>query len=146
MTDAAGYVTNYVQLVGHHSLRIAAMGMSDRPPDADQRATMSRLAEEAFAAGAFGLSTGLIYPPGLFAREDEIASLAEILPPGRPYVTHMRGEGRMLMESIAEAVHIGEAAGRPVQVSHLKAAGRPVWGRMGEALELLDDARKGTST
>ena len=84
VTDAAGYVTNYVQLVGHHSLRIAAMGMSDGPPDADQRATMSRLAEEAFAAGAFGLSTGLIYPPGLFAREDEIASLAEILPPVGP--------------------------------------------------------------
>jgi N-acyl-D-aspartate/D-glutamate deacylase len=142
VTDAAGYVTNYAQLVGHHALRVAAMGMSDGVGDADQRSTMRRLAEESFASGGFGLSTGLIYPPGLFAGRDEIASLAELLPPGRPYVTHMRGEGRMLMDSIAEAVRIGEAADRPVQISHLKAAGRAVWGRMGEALQLLDDARK----
>jgi len=141
VTDAAGYVTNYAQLVGHHSLRVAAMGMADGPPDADALTTMRDLARQAFAAGAFGLSTGLIYPPGLFAQEDEIAALAEALPAGRPYVTHMRGEGRMLLDSIAEALRIGAAAGRPVQISHLKAAGRAVWGRMGEALQLIDDAR-----
>jgi N-acyl-D-aspartate/D-glutamate deacylase len=141
-TDAAGYVTNYAQLVGHHSLRVAAMGMSDGSPDADQLMTMRQLAERAFTAGAFGLSTGLIYPPGLFAQEDEIAAVAEVLPAGRPYVSHMRGEGNMLLDSIAEALRIGQAADRPVQISHLKAAGRAVWGRMGEALQLLDDARQ----
>ncbi|WP_448626394.1 N-acyl-D-amino-acid deacylase family protein [Geodermatophilus sp. URMC 64] len=141
VTDDAGYVTNYAQLVGHHSLRVAAMGMADGPPDAAQLATMRQLAEQAFDAGAFGLSTGLIYPPGLFAATEEITALAEVLPAERPYVTHMRGEGRMLLDSVAEAVRIGETAGRPVQISHLKAAGRAVWGRMGEALQLLDDAR-----
>jgi N-acyl-D-amino-acid deacylase len=141
VTDAAGYVTNYAQLVGHHSLRVAAMGMTDGRPDAGQLATMRDLAEQAFAAGAFGLSTGLIYPPGLFAGTDEIAAVAGVLPAGRPYVTHMRGEGRMLLDSLTEAVQIGETVGRPVQISHLKAAGRAVWGRMGEALGILDDAR-----
>jgi N-acyl-D-aspartate/D-glutamate deacylase len=141
-TDAAGYVTNYAPLVGHHSLRVAAMGMADGAPDADQLAAMRRATEEAFEAGAFGLSTGLIYPPGLFARDAEIQALAEVMPVDRPYVTHMRGEGRMLLDSIAEAIRIGENAGRPVQVSHLKAAGRAVWGRMGEALALLDAARE----
>lgn len=141
-TDAAGYVTNYAPLLGHHTLRVAAMGMADGPPDFAQLAQMRRAAEEGFAAGAFGLSTGLIYPPGLFADDAEIAALAAVLPAGRPYVTHMRGEGRMLLTSIREALRVGEAADRPVQVSHLKAAGRAVWGRMGEALALLDAARE----
>lgn len=141
-TDAGGYVTNYAPLVGHHALRVAAMGMADGAPDAAQLAAMRRAAEEAFEAGAFGLSTGLIYPPGLFARDAEIQALAEVMPADRPYVTHMRGEGRMLLDSVAEALRIGEAAGRPVQVSHLKAAGRAVWGRMGEVLAVLDAARE----
>lgn len=141
VTDAAGYVTNYAQLIGHHAVRVAAMGMTDGPPSPDQLATMRELAEQAFGAGAFGLSTGLIYPPGLFADTDEIAVLAKALPAERPYVTHMRGEGPMLLKSIEEALEIGKTAGRPVQISHLKAAGRAVWGRMGEALTLLEDAR-----
>ncbi|GAA1276785.1 amidohydrolase family protein [Pseudonocardia aurantiaca] len=142
-TDAAGYVTNYAPLVGHHALRVAAMGMADGAPDDQQLAAMRYSAEEAFGAGAFGLSSGLIYPPGLFAEDGEIHALAKTLPPGSPYVTHMRGEGRMLLDSVAEAIRVGEVSGRPVQVSHLKAAGRAVWGRMGEVLQLLDDARAG---
>ncbi|MFW3172654.1 N-acyl-D-amino-acid deacylase family protein [Geodermatophilus sp. CPCC 206100] len=139
--DGAGYVTNYAPLVGHHSLRVAAMGMADGAPDADQLAAMRHATEQALEAGAFGLSTGLIYPPGLFARDAEIQALAEVMPADRPYVTHMRGEGRMLLDSISEAIRIAEGSGRPLQVSHLKAAGRAVWGRMGEALALLDAAR-----
>jgi N-acyl-D-amino-acid deacylase len=140
-TDAAGYVTNYAPLAGHHALRIAAMGMSDAAPDAREQALMGRLLDEAAEAGAFGLSSGLIYPPGLFSETDELLELARRLPAGRPYVTHMRGEGAQLLSSVAEAVRIGEESGRPVQVSHLKAAGRPNWGLMERALDLLDAAR-----
>ncbi|MGI8614537.1 MAG: N-acyl-D-amino-acid deacylase family protein [Nocardioidaceae bacterium] len=140
-TDAAGYVTNYAPLVGHHALRVAAIGMADGAPEPEQLVAMRRSAEAAFAAGAFGLSSGLIYPPGLFAGAAEIHTLAAALPAGRPYVTHMRGEGRMLLDSVAEAVRVGEVSERPVQISHLKAAGRAVWGRMGEVLDLLDAAR-----
>jgi N-acyl-D-aspartate/D-glutamate deacylase len=140
-TDAAGYVTNYAPLAGHHALRIAAMGMSDQAPDADQLDLMGRLLDEAMEAGAFGLSSGLIYPPGLFSETDELLTLARRLPAGRPYVTHMRGEGAQLLASVAEAIRIGEESGRPVQVSHLKAAGKPNWGLMTEAIALLDAAR-----
>lgn len=141
--DAHGYVTNYVPLVGHHSLRIAAMGMSDAEPDDRQLRTMVGFVDEALDAGAFGLSTGLIYPPGVFATTDEIVALAKRLPPGRLYATHMRGEGPQLLQSIREALEVGGKSGRRVQISHLKAAGRPVWGTMPDALELLDAARAG---
>jgi N-acyl-D-aspartate/D-glutamate deacylase len=99
------------------------------------------LLDEAMEAGAFGLSSGLIYPPGLFSETDELLTLARRLPAGRPYVTHMRGEGAQLLASVAEAIRIGEESGRPVQVSHLKAAGKPNWGLMAEAIALLDAAR-----
>lgn len=140
-TDARGYVTNYAPLVGHHALRTAVMGMSDRNPDDKQLAAMGDLLDEAMAAGAFGLSSGLIYPPGLFAQTQELVELAKRLPEDRPYVTHMRGEGSQLLASIAEAVAIGEGAGRRVHISHLKTAGRPNWGQMQAALQQLDQAR-----
>jgi N-acyl-D-aspartate/D-glutamate deacylase len=139
--DARGYVTNYAPLVGHHALRVAVMGMSDAAPDDKELALMRDLLDEAMAAGAFGLSSGLIYPPGLFADTEELVELARGLPPARPYVTHMRGEGSQLMSSIGEAVTIGEQAGRRVHVSHLKTAGRHNWGRMTRALAELDAAR-----
>jgi N-acyl-D-amino-acid deacylase len=140
-TDARGYVTNYAPLVGHHALRVAVMGMSDGTPDDKQLVLMGDLLEEAMAAGAFGLSSGLIYPPGLFAQTQELVELAKRLPRSRPYVTHMRGEGSQLLASIAEAVAIGEGAGCRVHISHLKTAGRPNWGQMGVALDQLDRAR-----
>ena len=141
VTDRHGYVTNYVPLVGHHALRIAAMGMSDAAPDEQQLRVMTNLLDEAMAAGAFGLSTGLIYPPGVFAATDEVVALAQQLPEGRLYASHIRGEGPQLLQSIREAVEVGTKARRRVQISHLKAAGRPVWGSMGDAIELLDAAR-----
>jgi N-acyl-D-aspartate/D-glutamate deacylase len=140
-TDARGYVTNYAPLVGHHALRVAVMGMSDAAPDSAQQARMGDLLDEAMEAGAFGLSSGLIYPPGLFAMTQELTELAKRLPESRPYVTHMRGEGSQLLTSINEALAIGEGSGRRVHVSHLKTAGQPNWGRMQAALDQLDQAR-----
>ena len=102
-TDQGGYVTNYAPLVGHHSLRIAAIAMQDRAPDAGELDLMGALLEEAIAAGAFGLSTGLIYPPGVFSRTEELAALASRLAPGRIYTSHVRGEGR----------HYSPASARP---------------------------------
>jgi N-acyl-D-aspartate/D-glutamate deacylase len=140
-TDARGYVTNYAPLVGHNALRAAVLGMSDAAPDDKQLAMMGDLLDEAMAAGAFGLSSGLIYPPGQFAQTRELVELAKRLPQSRPYVTHMRGEGSQLLASIAEAVAIGEGSGRRVHISHLKTAGRTNWGQMQAALDQLDQAR-----
>jgi N-acyl-D-amino-acid deacylase len=143
VTDAAGYVTNVAPLVGHNAVRIAVLGMDDRHPSPEELAQMQRLVAEAADAGAFGLSSGLIYPPGLFSRTEELVALASRLPEGRPYVTHMRGEGNTLMASLHEAVRIGRESGHPLHVSHLKAAGRRNWGAMGRALEILREARAG---
>lgn len=139
--DNAGYVTNYVPLVGHGTLRVAVAGMADRPTTPDERARMGELLCEATDAGAFGLSSGLIYPPAVFSDTDELVALARHLPEGRLYATHMRNEGAGLLASIDEAVAIGRAAGRRVQVSHLKAAGEANWGGVPTALERLDAAR-----
>ena len=99
---------------------------------------MGRLLDEALDAGAFGMSTGLIYPPGVFSATDELVALAKRLPEDRVYATHMRSEGAGLFDSIDEAVEIGRQAGCRVQISHLKAAGRSNWGQVGAALERLD--------
>jgi N-acyl-D-amino-acid deacylase len=141
-TDRQGYVTNYAPLVGHHAIRVAVMGMSDDTPDRRQLAAMGDLLDEAMACGAFGLSSGLVYPPGQFSETAELVELARRLPEQRPYVTHMRGEGSQLLSSIDEALAIGRQAGRRVHVSHLKAAGQQTKGSMEPALQRLRDARR----
>lgn len=141
-TDAAGYPVNTAALVGHHTLRIAAMGLDARDPDDAELNAMREGLAEALGAGAFGLSSGLIYPPGMFADIDELAALAGDLPHGRVYATHMRGEGLHLAASIDEAIAVAERAGCRLQVSHLKAMGRAAWGGVPDALERLDAAHE----
>lgn len=139
--DARGYPTNYVPLVGHGTLRLAVAGFDNRPLRPDELERMRGLLAEALAAGAFGFSSGLIYPPGVFAGTGELAALAEALPPERVYATHMRDEGVGLLDSIQEAVEVARCGGCRLQVSHLKAAGEPAWGRTRDALDVLDQAR-----
>lgn len=139
--DERGYVTHYVPLVGHHALRVTVMGLDDRPATPSEVAGMGRLLDEALEAGVFGLSTGLIYPPGMFSETEELTGLVGMLPENLIYTTHIRGESSRLLKSLAEAVAVAEAAGRRLQISHLKVAGRNNWGTMGRALQLLDEAR-----
>ncbi|HTU31622.1 MAG TPA: D-aminoacylase [Solirubrobacteraceae bacterium] len=139
--DRRGAVTNWAPLVGHNTLRVAAAGTHDRPLSEDEWRLAERLLDEALGAGAFGLSSGLIYPPGVFAATEELVGLARRMPAGRVYATHMRNEGPRLLESIEEAIEIGERAGCRIQISHLKAVGRASWGRVGAALQRLDSAR-----
>lgn len=140
-TDNRGYVTNIAPLVGHHALRILAMNMANDAPSVDQSAVMAAAIGEAVQAGVFGLSTGLIYPPGMFSSTEEIIALVRELPENAVYATHMRGEGQHLPASIAEAIRIGHETGRRVQVSHLKSTGRPHWGAVPRILAELDRAR-----
>ncbi len=140
-TDAHGYVTNYAPLVGHGTLRMAAMGMERRAATSRERAFMRAALEESIEAGAFGLSTGLIYPPGVFSDVDEIVELAKCLPHGTIYTSHIRGEGDTLLDAVAEALTIGEEANVPVQISHHKACGKKNWGKTRDSLELIRQAR-----
>ncbi|MEU6265052.1 N-acyl-D-amino-acid deacylase family protein [Saccharopolyspora shandongensis] len=141
-TDAAGYVTNYCPLIGHGTLRIAALGMADTAPDDNALRTMRTALDEGMTAGAFGLSSGLIYPPAVFSTTHELTAVAEALGGTGLYVTHMRDEGDALLESIDEALHIGATAGR-THLSHLKATKPDNWGKMRPALDKIDQARNG---
>jgi N-acyl-D-amino-acid deacylase len=139
-TDSRGYVTNTLPLVGHHAVRTAVLGTASRAPDAAELGRMQTEVSKALAAGAGGLSTGLIYPPGMYSDVDELAALASVLSPQHTYATHLRGEGTRLLESIAEALEVARRAHCRLQVSHLKAAGREAWGSVGLAMQLMDSA------
>jgi N-acyl-D-amino-acid deacylase len=140
--DQEGTAVNVVQLVGHGTLRIAAMGFARRAPDARELARMQQLFGEAMEDGAWGLSTGLIYAPGSYATTEEIVAVARLARRYRGfYASHIRGEGATLLDAVAEAIQVGREADVPVQVSHVKAAGRPNWGRVTDALALIDAAR-----
>lgn len=137
-----GLSVNVVPLVGHGRIRAQGMGLADRAPTADEMAAMKKLVAQAMDEGAWGMSTGLIYPPSVYGSTDEIVELSRVAAErGGFYFSHIRGEGTMLLKAVAEAIEIGERAGLPVQIAHFK-AGRPEsWSLLPQALALLDDAR-----
>lgn len=134
---------NVAPLVGHVTLRCCVMGMEDRPPQAVEMERMTSLLVEAMEAGAFGMSTGLIYPPSCFAEPEEITALARVAARhGGVYFTHMRDEGPGVMDSVREAIAVGRGSGARVQISHLKIANKANWGSAGQVLGLIDEARE----
>ena len=136
---------NVAFLVGHGTVRGAVLGAAARQPDRSELAAMVTEVEAAMDAGAVGLSSGLIYAPGMHAEPDEIHALvAATARRGGLYATHMRNEAGALFDSLAESVTAVRAAGSGarLQVSHLKCAAASVWGRSGEAIEVLDQARR----
>ncbi len=133
---------NYAPLVGHGALRMEAVGFDDRRATEDEVRSMCRALDRALAEGCFGMSTGLIYPPSMFAPTEEIVELARVVARHeRLYTTHIRNEGNLVREAIAEAVAIGRESGAAVQISHHKVAGRPNWGRSAQTLQQVDMAR-----
>ena len=140
--ERRGLGANVAHLVGHGAIRTAAMGFDARDPTDEELERMRELTAEAMEAGAFGLSTGLIYPPGIFAKTGEIIELARVAARyGGVYDSHIRGEGRTLLRAVEEAIAIGERAGLPVQISHHKAAAREMWGKSEETLRMMEEAR-----
>ncbi len=140
--DAEGTAVNVAQLLGHGAVRIAAMGFARRAPTAGELARMRSLVRAGMEEGAWGLSTGLIYAPGSYAETAELIALARELRPQRGvYASHIRGEGATLLDAVDEAIRIGREGDVPVEISHLKAAGRPNWGRVVDALARIDAAQ-----
>jgi N-acyl-D-aspartate/D-glutamate deacylase len=135
---------NVAMLIGHGTVRLAAMADASRPAPTDaELATMKAIVQEGIEAGAVGLSTGLVYEPGRHAATDEIVELARLLAgSGALYATHMRDESLGLLDSVDEAIAIGERAGVPVQISHHKASGRRAWGKVTESLARIDAAQR----
>ena len=139
--EAAHPAAHMAALVGHGSIRSLAMGSARRAPSADELSAMRRSVAEAMDAGAVGLSTGLIYVPGIYSETDEVVALAEeAASAGGIYASHIRGEGAHLFRAVDEATEIGRRANIPVHVSHLKCETSHVWGR---AHDLLGRLREG---
>ncbi len=133
---------NVVHFVGHGALRLATIGPDNRPPGPPDIAAMTRLLDEAMDAGAFGFSTGLVYPPSSYAVTQELVTLAAAMARrGGLYFSHVRGESAMVEDSIREAIAIGEQGGVGVQIAHVKVSGRENWGKMDAVLRLIDQAR-----
>lgn len=133
---------NVASLVGHGTVRREAMkGSFKRPPTEKELAAMKKMVDQAMQDGAVGLSTGLIYVPGTFAKTEEIIEVAKVAAAhGGIYATHMRNEGTEIMASLEEAFRIGREAKIPVEVSHLKLSRKTMWGKNAQVLEAIDHA------
>ncbi|MFX0097597.1 MAG: amidohydrolase family protein [Candidatus Hodarchaeota archaeon] len=141
--NTQGISVNVAPLVGHGVLRKNVMGFENREPTKDELSEMKTLLVESMKAGAFGISTGLIYPPSSYANTNEVVELAKVaMKYGGIYTSHIRNESDRLLEAVEEAVAIGESAKIPVEISHLKSAGKSNWGGVNKALEIIDDAVK----
>ena len=137
-----GISLNVVPLVGQGTVRAGVMGFGPGPANPEQRARMTAAVAQAMDEGAFGLSTGLIYPPGSFTHTEEIAAIARpVGDRGGIYFSHIRGEAHTLLTAISEAIRIGRESGAAVQISHFKVAGRKNWDTVDRALTLIDVAR-----
>jgi len=137
-----GGAVNVVPLVGHGNLRVYTMGFVDRPPTKTELEEMKKRLAQAMEEGAFGISTGLIYPPGCYAETDELIELSRVVASyGGFYTSHIRDEGDKMLESVKEAIEIGEEAGIPVEISHHKAEVKANWGKVKESLKMIEEVR-----
>ncbi len=136
-----GIAINFATLCGHGNIRASVIGYKDSAAGSADMAEMKRLLYDAVRAGAKGLSTGLIYPPGIYSVTSELTSLAGSLPLPGVYASHMRSEGDALIESILEMLEIGRGAGVPLHISHLKTAGEQNWWKIDDAIRVIETAR-----
>ena len=133
---------NLATLVGHGSVRRKAIGLDDRAPTPEELKQMESIVEQAMRDGAVGLSTGLIYVPGTYAKTDEVVALARVAAKFEGiYATHMRNEGDKVADAIRESIAIGEQAGLPVDISHFKISNKKMWGQTPMTLGLVREAR-----
>ncbi len=137
-----GIPINVVHDVGLTQVRRVVLGERDVRPTPAELEEMKALVRRAMEDGAVGVSTSLIYPPAIYARTDELIELTRVAAEyGGVYFTHMRNESHAVLDAIREALEIGEGAGVPVHIYHLKAAGEENWPLMAKAIALIDSAR-----
>lgn len=140
--ESCRIATNQVLLLGQGTLRRAVAGLENRPLTASELERVVRTLEEGLEQGAIGLSSGLEYTPGRYTSTEELIALARVLGRrGKLYASHIRNEEAGLLESIAEALRIGREGGTRVEISHLKAAGKPNWPKQGAAIAAIEEAR-----
>ena len=151
-SDFAGYFAaiekakisvNLLSYVGLGQVREYVMGSEERAPTADELSRMTSLVADAMAQGAYGTATGLIYTPNAYAKTDELIALSRpAAAAGGIYVSHLRYDGDKWRQGIQEAIDIGEGAKLPVQILHLKITGAKNFGRMRDAIALIEASQK----
>jgi N-acyl-D-amino-acid deacylase len=135
-----GTALNVVPLVGHNTVRGSVLGYGDVQPTREQQAEMEQLVDEAMREGARGLSSGLYYPPGYYARTEEVIGLARAAARhGGIYATHIRSESDLLLEAAREALEIGDKAGIRLEISHLHLESYRNWQNIDALVAFLDD-------
>lgn len=133
---------NVATLFGHNTVRAQVMNRENRAPSPEEQLKMESLVEQAMKEGAAGLSTGLIYIPGTFAKTEEVVGLAKAAGKYQGlYASHIRNEETKAAEAINEAINIGKEAKVPVQISHFKIGGKANWGKSNMILDIVKQAR-----
>ena len=140
--EARRTATNQVLLLGQGTLRRAVAGLENRPLTPDELARVLRMLEDGLEQGAAGFSSGLEYTPGRYTPTEELVAMARVLARrGKLYASHIRNEEAGLLESVQEALRIGRESGARVQVSHLKACGKPNWPQLEPSIAAIESAR-----
>lgn len=141
--ERQGVALNVANLVPHGGLRIAVMGYEGRAPQPAEMEQMKELLRRSLDEGGWGMSTGLMYPPGMFSDTDELVALNEVLAErGGLFTCHTRGLGEILPSGVREVIKVGERLQIPVQVSHLLCMGQENWPKLGPTFELMERARE----
>lgn len=141
---------NFATLAGHGNIRASVIGFKDKSPTKSELKKMQDLLKRTVNDGAKGLSTGLIYPPGVYSKTDELIELCRALNSAKHssshskfiYTSHMRSEGNKLIEAIEEVIKIGRASGIRVHISHIKTSGEENWHKIDKAIALIENAKK----
>lgn len=140
--EKSGTALNIGTYVGAAQVREAVIGDDDRAPTPEELQKMEDLVAQQMQQGAMGLSTALIYPPGHYAKTDELIALAKVASKyGGIYASHMRSEGQTEMQAVDEAIEIGREADLPVEIFHLKVSGKSRWGSMPRLVQKIQNAR-----
>ncbi len=141
--EKQGISINFGTYFSETQARTAVLGNTARAPTADELVRMRAIMDTAMRAGVMGMTTALIYPPSSFATTDELVEVAKAAAPlGGIYASHIRGEGKEVVQSVQEAIAIGERAGMPVEIFHLKVAYKPGWGVLMDSIRVAVDAAR----
>lgn len=141
--ERSGISINFGSYFSETQARTEVLGMSARAPNAAELDRMRAIVDTAMRGGAMGLTTALIYPPSSYATTDEIAEVAKAVAKyGGTYASHIRGEGKEVVQAVGEAITIGERSGAQVEVFHLKVAHKPGWGILMDSVGQEVDAAR----
>ena len=141
--EKAGLGLNVASLIGHNTVRQEVMGTANRLATPEEIQRMQSLVEKGMREGAVGFSTGLIYIPGTYSNTEEVVALGKAAAKyNGTYASHMRDEGKKVLEAIQEAVTVGREAGMPVQLSHFKIDTPSIWGASDASLALVEKYRR----